>query len=247
MLLAAAMPIWGGSIALAQTAPADPLAWHIFALTNQDRTAQGLPALQWSASLAQVAQAHAEIMAQERALSHDYPGEPGLMDRARQAGVHFQTIAENIASGWSAEHINDAWMHSPPHRRNILDPQLNALGVAVARRGGQLYAVEDFAETAQALRLPQVEDQVRALLREEKVDASAPVGPAEQACRMWRGMPQGTNARAVVRFETSDLGQLPGAVIEEIHGKDFTRAAVGACAPPSEEDFTTYRVAILFY
>lgn len=223
------------------------LAQQIFALTNQDRVLQELPPLQWSDSLARAAQAHAAIMAQQPALSHDYPGEPPLMERSRQAGVHFETIAENIATGWSAEQIEAAWMHSPPHRKNILDPTLNALGVAVVRRGGQLYAVEDFAETVQALSLPQVEDRERGLLREDHVDASASAGPAEQACRIWHGLPQGTNARAVIRFETSDLSQLPATVVQEIHGKDFTRAAVGACAPPAGETFTTYRVAILFY
>lgn len=232
----------------AQTATsADLQARHVFALTNQDRAAQGLPPLRWSASLAQSADAHAVIMSEQPQLSHQYPGEPGLRERAGAVGVHFQTIAENIASGWSAEQINTAWMHSQSHRRNILDPRVNVLGVAVVRRGGQLYAVEDFAETVQALSISQVEDRVRALLRANRVDASAPVGEAEQACRMWRGWPQGTKARAVVRFETSDLSQLPEAVVRQVQGKDFTRAAVGACSPPSGNDFTTYRVAILFY
>jgi len=208
---------------------------------------RGLPALAWSAPLAQSAQAHAKIMAQEPALSHDYPGEPGLVERGKLAGAHFQTIAENIAAGWSAAQIDNAWMHSPSHREIILNPQLNALGVAVVRRGGQLYAVEDFAETAQALSLQAVEERVGTLLHAENVDASAPAGPAEQACRMRRGLPQGTTARAVVRFETPDLSQLPAAVMQQIRAKNFTRAAVGACPPPAAEDFTTYRIAILFY
>lgn len=243
--LAAAVMASAAVTAFAQSA-ADTLPRQIFALTNQDRASQGLPALPWSDSLARAAEAHAQIMAQQPALSHDYPGEPPLMERAREAGVHFQTIAENIATGWSAEQINNAWMHSSPHRKNILDPTLNALGVAIVRRGRQLYAVEDFAETVHSLTAQQVEDRERALLRADHVDASSPAGPAEQACRMWRGIPPG-GARAVIRFETSDLTQLPSAVVQEIRGRDFARAAVGACAPPGGKDFTTYRVAILFY
>ncbi|MGA7885965.1 MAG: CAP domain-containing protein, partial [Acidobacteriaceae bacterium] len=56
--------------AQAQASPSDPLAQQVFALTNQDRAAQGLPALQWSAALARSAQAHAQIVAQEPTLSH---------------------------------------------------------------------------------------------------------------------------------------------------------------------------------
>jgi hypothetical protein len=244
-VLLMAMMVGACGVAAAQSA--SNTAQRIFSLTNQDRAEHRLPALQWSAALARSAEAHAEIMAQEPELSHQYPGEPGLVERAKETGTHFQAIAENIASGWSAEQINNAWMHSPPHRENILDPKLNALGVAVVQRGGQLYAVEDFAETAQALGVQQVEARVRGLLRGDRVDASAPAGVAEQACRMWRGLPPGTTARAVVRFETSDLSQLPRGVVQEIRSKDLTRAAVGACAPPTGEDFTTYRVAILFY
>lgn len=234
--------------AYAQEGPAQSdAARQIFSLTNQDRAAQGLPPLQWSPGLERSAQAHAEIMAQEPELSHDYPGEPDLLARAKQAGVPFQTIAENIAAGWSAEQIDNAWMHSPSHRRNILDPRLNALGVAVVSHGGHLYAVEDFARMVQTLSIQQVEEQVQALLRQDNVNASTPAGPAEQACRIGHGLPQSPTVRAVVRFQTSDLSQLPSAVLQEIHAKNLTRAAVGACAPPAGEDFTTYRVAILFY
>lgn len=236
------------STAHGQTATSsDSAARQIFSLTNQDREEHGLPALQWSAALARSAEAHDRIMARQSDLSHDYPGEPDLLARAREAGVHFRTLAENIANGWSAEQVNTAWMHSPPHRRNILDPRLNALGVAVVQRGSRLYAVEDFAATAETLNLRQVEERVRALLRNADVDASAAAGPAEQACRMWRGLPRGTAARSVVRFQTSDLTRLPGAVIQEIRSKGFARAAAGACPPPQGEDFTMYRVAILFY
>jgi hypothetical protein len=61
-------------------------------------------------------------------------------------------------------------------------------------------------------------------------------------------MPEGTNARSVVRFETPDLSQLPAQVVQQIHSGDFRKAAVGACAPGARQaGFTTYRVAILFY
>jgi hypothetical protein len=36
-------------------------------------------------------------------------------------------------------------MNSPPHRANILDPELDSLGVAVVERNGELFAVQDFA------------------------------------------------------------------------------------------------------
>jgi uncharacterized protein YkwD len=40
-------------------------------------------------------------------------------------------------------------MNSPPHRGNILDPELDSLGVAIVASKGQLFAVQDFALAAQ--------------------------------------------------------------------------------------------------
>jgi hypothetical protein len=223
-------------------------ARRVFDLTNQDRQQQGLQPLRWDDALAAAAQAHAVRMTQQRTLSHQYPGEPELMERAASAGAHFRAIAENIAMAPSPESIENGWMHSLPHRTNIMDPKMDALGVAVVMQGGYLYAVEDFAESSEALSREQVERRVRELLRAQNVDASAPAGPAEQACSMERGAPQGTNARSIVRFATPDLSQLPSQVAQQIRGGDYKKAAVGACAPQlSQADFTTYRVAILFY
>lgn len=221
-------------------------ARRVFALTNQDRQHQGLPPLAWNDTLAAAAEAHAQRMIQEPALSHQYPGEPDLMTRAARAGAHFRAIAENIAIGPTPDSLNDQWMHSTPHRTNILDPKMNALGVAVIRRGPNLYAVEDFSQANEALTRAQVEERVRSLLREAGLNATAPAPPAEAACSADKGMP--ASARSIVRFQTPALSQLPGQVVQAVRSGDFRNAAVGACAPASSQAaFTTYRVAIVFY
>lgn len=222
------------------------LAHQVFALTNQDRQERGLRPLEWNGALAAAAEAHAAWMIREPTLLHQYPGEPELMTRAAHAGAHFRAIAENIALGPTAHSIEDQWMHSTPHRTNILDGKMNAIGVAVVRRGGTLYAVEDFAQTNAALSRAQIEERVRSLLREQGVDGSAAAGPAEAACSSSGPMPAG--ARSVVRFQTPDLGELPSQVAQAIRSRDFQKAAVGACAPAaSQAAFTTYRIAIVFY
>jgi hypothetical protein len=243
--LVTAALLLGASLGHAQ-APGSPQQ-AVFNLTNQDRQQLGLPVLRWNEALARAAQAHAQRMADESSLSHQYPGEPELMTRAASAGAHFSAIAENIATGPNPEAIEHQWMHSTPHRANILDPKMNALGAAVVSRRGMLYAVEDFATANEALTRSQIEARLRALLAAEHVDPSAPSGPAEQACES-NGFPRGAGVRAIVRFQTPDLSHLPSQVQQQIRSGDFRRAAVGACAPtPDQADFTTCRVAILFY
>src|ERR1700759_3291501 len=133
------------------TGQGDEREQRVFELTNQDRTAQGLQPLHWDRSLGAAAAVHVDRMKDEKSLSHQYPGEPDLQARAAQAGAHFQAIAENIAMGPSAEAIEKQWMNSVPHRQNILDPQMNAIGIAVVQKNGYLSAVEYFANAYQAL------------------------------------------------------------------------------------------------
>lgn len=223
-------------------------ARQIFELTNQDRQARGLQPLQWNASLAQAAQAHAERMAQEDDLSHQYPGEPDVAQRAAQAGAHFQAVAENIASGYSDRAIETEWMHSTPHRTNILDPRMNALGVGVVQRHGTLFAVEDFADASEALSPAQVATKVEDLLRQQNIDPSAPRAAAVLACSSNGGYPKGETGKLVVRFDTPDLSQLPGQILAQIRSGSYHRAAVADCLHDGRQSsFTTYRVAIVLY
>ncbi len=110
-------------------------AQTLFESANHERTAHGLAPLKWSATLAGAARQHALRMAARNTLSHQLPGEPGMADRASQAGARFSSLAENIAEGPSAEGIHKQWMNSPPHRANLLDAQLDSARCAT-RFGG---------------------------------------------------------------------------------------------------------------
>ena len=139
-------------------------------------------------------------------------------------------------------------MHSTPHRTNILDPQMNALGVGVVSRGGNLFAVEDFASASEALSPEQVESRVGALLRRENIEPSGRHDAAVMACSSNSGYPTGETGRLVIRFDTPDLSQLPGGVVSQIHSGDYRRAAVAACPHAERQStFTTYKVAIVLY
>src|SRR5271156_5041083 len=117
---------------------------QVMDLANADRAQQGLAPLKWDPALAQAAADHAQLMAQQPALSHQYPGEADLVARGGAAGAHFRSIAENVALAPSPQALEQEWMNSAMHRANILDPRMNAIGVGLVRRGGNYYAVGDF-------------------------------------------------------------------------------------------------------
>ena len=107
---------------------------------------QGAGPLQWDPALAEAARQHCLRMAAEGPISHRYGGEPDLTERAGQAGAHFSLIEENVAIGPSPAAIHDEWMHSPGHRTNLLNPQVDRVGMAVVASRGVLYAVADYAK-----------------------------------------------------------------------------------------------------
>lgn len=113
---------------------------------NQERKAHGLPALRSDEALAIAARKHAEHMAQEGRVAHQFPGEPGLPARARAAGARFRWLSENVDEGPNAAAIHQSFMKSPQHRANILDSDMDSAGVGVAERQGELFAVEDFSK-----------------------------------------------------------------------------------------------------
>jgi uncharacterized protein YkwD len=119
---------------------------ELFASVNQVRRAQGLSPLRWDESLAAVARRHAEAMAEHGSARHGFEGEPSLSARVKQAGAHFSWLSENVTQGPSPQFIHTQFMKSPPHRANILDRDMDSIGVGVVEQGGQLFAVEDLSQ-----------------------------------------------------------------------------------------------------
>jgi len=100
-----------------------------------------------------VAQAHSRDMALQQFFAHENPYGMQFSDRLNaverpQYSVGSDIAGENIYAGRavpvenSAQAAVDGWMNSPPHRANILNPNVTHLGVGVYYHTGdpeQLY------------------------------------------------------------------------------------------------------------
>jgi len=229
----------------AQDKPSGPER-KLFDSANHERKELGLAPLQWDAALASAAQGHAETMAQHNAISHQFPGEPDFSRRTRDAGAHFTIIAENVAVGPDADEIHDAWMKSPGHRRNLLDPELTALGVSVVKRDGQLFAVEDFSRAVIALSLKDQEGKVSAQLRAKRLQVLQDSADARRACKGGI-LPAAGRPQFVLRYSVSSLDILPTPLQQKIGTRRYKTAAVGACPSEDEKGFDTYKVAVILF
>ena len=148
LITVAALMMVGASSILTAQAPTSVITAEqkLFAGVNRTRRARGLPGLKWNESLAAAARRHAALMAQHGSAEHGFAGEPSLASRVTQAGARFVWLAENVLQGTSAEGIQEEFLKSTRHRANMLDLDMDSIGVGVVERGEQLYAVEDFSK-----------------------------------------------------------------------------------------------------
>ncbi len=221
---------------------------QLFTLANQTRAEYGLGALRWDPALAAGALQHCVRMTQAASLSHQYRGEPDVTVRAGRAGAHFSLIEENIAIGPYAGGIHQGWMNSPGHRANLLNPAIDRVGIAVLARGGELYAVADYARAVPVLTQAQVEAAFAGLLRARGVAVLRDANEARAMCvSSGRFMPQ-DGARFLMRWQGSDVTQLPAELARRVDSGEYRQVAVGSCpAQNVDGTFTAYRVAVLLY
>lgn len=213
---------------------------------NQDRSSRGLPPVHADRALTQAAWEHAVRMVASGTLSHQLPGEPDLILRVQKVGLHCSTVAENVAEAPTAGQINDEWMHSPLHRANLLDPRVNTIGVAVVQRGGELYAVQDFARVVQSFTRSQQEEQVASQLARRGVRVQSGDTRAIGYCN-GEPRPQRPLPRLIMRYSTVDLSQLPNRVKQGMAAGAYRSASVGACRPANQNGFTAYQIVILLF
>jgi len=138
---------------------------EVFRLVNQTRREKGLPALVWLDELADLGRAHSQDMAVNNFFSHTSPRLGSPLQRAEAAGL--PGTAENIAAGYeSAAEIFQAWMASPTHRANILDPENRFMGVGFFREGDPrdpyqgVYCTQEFIKGETFLLSPACNDSV---------------------------------------------------------------------------------------
>ncbi len=130
------------------TAPDDLVAieHRVWEITNEERAKAGLPALQYDENLAEVARAHSVDMDLRSFFAHDNPDGQTPFDRMEAAGFRYSYAAENIA--WnqrSPEAVMTAWMNSPGHRANILNPNVTYVGIGLhIAADGSYYWTQNF-------------------------------------------------------------------------------------------------------
>jgi Cysteine-rich secretory protein family len=219
---------------------------RVFEELNTERVSHGLLPLQWDDHAAGAARAHAQLLAENGKLSHQFSGENSLPERLGVTGVRFTVSAENVARTEFIEDVHPALMASAGHRANILNTAYNAVGIGVVEEKGKIYVTQDFiflvpaySETqfksafAEAFNLARKSKGIRPL------DAREDATLHELACTTDGNAVKLSDrvfgVSAVVVFTSSDPHHLPPEMNPRVANVDFHRMNYGVCFRPDQE------------
>ena len=97
-------------------------------------------ALSWNTTLLQAAAVHSTDMAQKNYFSHTGLDGRSAAQRVTDAGYSWSTVGENIAAGQpSVESVMTAWINSPGHCQNLMNPNFRDIAVACVRSDAATY------------------------------------------------------------------------------------------------------------
>jgi uncharacterized protein YkwD len=103
---------------------------------NHERTSRDIPALTVRTALVRVARAQANRMATANVLSHN----PNLTTDVK----NWRWVGENVGYGSTVAAVHSAFMHSAPHKANILDRDYTEVGIGSVTKDGRVWVAQVF-------------------------------------------------------------------------------------------------------
>lgn len=115
------------------------------------RTLPPAPALTYQCALTDIAQGHAEALADQALLSHYSSDGSTLPERADANGYGWEALGENIARAGSgdADTLVEGWLAEPIPCETLMNPDYSHIGLGLAiGDDGRAYWVQDLAKPA---------------------------------------------------------------------------------------------------
>lgn len=145
--------------------------------TNIARTKNGLTSLSENTQLNSAATLKLRDMFEKQYFAHVSPQGNGPSYFVEQAGYTYVMIGENLALGnfENDQELVEAWMGSPGHRENILNPRYQEIGIAVGQgifEGERTWlAVQVFGLPSSACPQPNEDIRSRITANEQQLNA----------------------------------------------------------------------------
>ena len=167
---------------------------------NGLRVTKGLPALSVDAGLTGKARAWAQTMADKNTIWHSVLTDGITAD--------WQKLGENVGMGASVDSLNTAFVNSPHHYENLVDPLFSRIGIGVVHGvAGTLFVAEEFmqlrstAVTAVVAKAPVVTLALQAPVVKAPVVKAPAVPPAALPTKATEPVPETTAVHPEPEFE----------------------------------------------
>jgi hypothetical protein len=213
VLVVAALALTGLAASPVSASPEDPAADEsaFVAALNATRSKGGLPPLAVDVELRSLARDWAQHQADAGTISHANPISAGVT-------ADWLKLGENVGMGGTVTAIMNAFIKSPGHYANIMDPEFTRVGVGVVWSGNTLFTTHRFMKVAGA----------------EAQPAPAPPAPAPEAAPVPAPAPE-----AAPPAPTPSAARAPRAATPPT----TTAPAAPAPAPPPPPPASPGRVA----
>ncbi len=118
-------------------------------MTNKARSDAGLKPLQVASVLTNLARIRSNDMATKNYFDHTSPTGETAFTLLAANGIGYKTAGENIGrndypDSQTAKVVFDAWMNSPGHKANILNPSFSQIGIGMAASASMKYYTQIF-------------------------------------------------------------------------------------------------------
>ncbi|MDR3559272.1 MAG: CAP domain-containing protein [Candidatus Pacebacteria bacterium] len=232
LFFAATGPVWADQI----TVP------NVLSLINQDRETQGLPDLVLNTKLTAAATDHLNDMIANHYFAHNNPQGVTPWHWFDQENYDYRYAGENLAINFTAaEDENTAWMNSPEHKKNILNPNYEETGIAIGAGtvDGQtsLLAVEEFGSRADFVLMPQSKQNTMSAPDKNLIKDGAKIAPQVLSSKDMNLSDQNSVA--------DGAGQNGGALSQARNGFQSSRIDVYALALAGVELIFMFALSLL--
>lgn len=116
--------------AAAGTSQLRPDERRVRSLVNSTRDDRNRPPLQADGALSKLARRHSRAMANDGEIFHRDDLTGGL------GGITWSLVGENVGVGSNVRQVHRAFMHSAPHRHNLLNRDFDQVGIGVVEGEG---------------------------------------------------------------------------------------------------------------
>lgn len=116
-------------------------ASYILEKINEQRIANGLPALTLDSLLTATAQTKAKDMVENNYFSHTSPTYGSPFEMMQNAGVTYISAGENIAGNSNIDDAISSFLNSEEHSKNILSNSYNYIGIGIEKSNTYGYVI----------------------------------------------------------------------------------------------------------